>query len=151
MLPFTAVSHVSVTVTDLEQARHFYGTVVGLREISRPAFQFPGVWYDLGGELSLHVSVKDAPSPRAMTSGPFDTRDPHFALAVADADDLHARLERTGRPFHDFVQTPTGLRQLFVRDPDGNMIEFIGPTRERRVRRATSDSSGEAADPARGR
>ena len=42
MLPFTNVSHISVTVTDVEQARDFYGSVVGLKEIPRPAFRFPG-------------------------------------------------------------------------------------------------------------
>ena len=135
MLPFAAVNHISVTVTDVAQAREFYGTVVGLREIPRPDFAFPGVWYDLDGKLSLHVSVKEEPPRRVPTPDRFDTRDPHFALAVVDADDLHERLRRTGRPFYDFVQTPTGLRQLFVRDADGNMIEFIGPTREHRTRR----------------
>ncbi len=38
-------------------------------------------------------------------------------------------------PFKIFTATPTGLRQLFVHDPDGNMVEFIGPTRESRVKR----------------
>jgi catechol 2,3-dioxygenase-like lactoylglutathione lyase family enzyme len=134
MLPFTSVSHISVTVTNLDRAKHFYGGVVGLPEIPRPAFPFPGVWYGLKGELSLHVTVKDEMPLRAVDPGRFDTRDPHFALAVADADEIYARLQASGRPFHDFSDTPSGLRQLFVRDPDGNMIEFIGPTRQRRVR-----------------
>ena len=140
MLPFTNVSHISVTVTDVEQARDFYGSVLGLKEIPRPAFRFPGIWYDLGGDLSLHVTVKDESPLRPGDPGRFDTRDPHFALAVADADDIHARLSRSGRPFYDFAETPSGLRQLFVRDPDGNMIEFIGPTRQGRVR--TMESEG---------
>jgi hypothetical protein len=53
---------------------------------------------------------------------------------VADADDIYERLRASGRPFHDFSDTPSGLRQLFIRDPDGNMIELIGPTRQARVR-----------------
>ncbi len=134
MLPFTSVSHISVTVTNLDQAKQFYGSVVGLREIPRPAFPFPGVWYGLMGDLSLHVTVKDEMPLRAVDPDRFDTRDPHFALAVADADEIHTRLQASGRPFHDFSDTPSGLRQLFVRDPDGNMIEFIGPTRKARVR-----------------
>ena len=132
MLPFTEVSHISVTVTNLEGAKAFYGAVLGLREIPRPAFPFPGVWYALMGDVSLHVTVKPEMPFRAPER--FDTRDPHFALAVADADDIEARLRASGRPYHDFTDTPSGLRQLFVQDPDGNMIEFIGPTRERRVR-----------------
>lgn len=65
----------------------------------------------------------------------FDPRDPHFALAVADADATYAALQASGRPFHDFADTPAGFRQLFVRDPAGNMIELIGPTEQRRERR----------------
>ena len=84
--------------------------------------------------LALACALLAIPAPPAE-AGPFDTRDPHFALAVVDADAFYERLRRTGRPFYDFVQTPTGLRQLFVRDPAGNMIEFIGPTREHRTRR----------------
>jgi hypothetical protein len=57
---------------------------------------------------------------------------------VDDADATFERLSRTGRPFHDFLSTPTGLRQLFVHDDDGNMVEFIGPTHEPRARRMES-------------
>jgi catechol 2,3-dioxygenase-like lactoylglutathione lyase family enzyme len=134
MLPFTSVNHISVTVTNLERAKHFYGAVVGLPEIPRPAFRFPGVWYGLRGELSLHVTVKDEMPLRPVDPARFDTRDPHFALAVADADEIYDRLGASGLPFHDFSDTPSGLRQLFIRDPDGNMIELIGPTRQARVR-----------------
>jgi len=28
----------------------------------------------------------------------------------------------------DVISGPTGLRQLFVKDPDGNMVEFLGPS-----------------------
>ena len=44
MLPFKALSHVSVTVSDLGKARRFYGEFLGLVEIPRPDFGFPGVW-----------------------------------------------------------------------------------------------------------
>lgn len=135
MIPFVEVSHISVTVTNLGQAKAFYGGVLGLGEIPRPDFGFPGVWYALQGDLALHVTVKDAMPLRPVDPATFDPRDPHFALAVADADDVHARLEASGLSFYDFTETPTGMRQLFVRDPAGNMIELIGPTRQHRRRR----------------
>ncbi len=133
MLPFKTVSHLSLTVTDLQRAQAFYRDVLGLREIARPNFGFPGVWYELGAGLSLHLSVKEEMPLRPVDGARFDTRDPHFALAVEDADDTYARLQACGLPFYDFAETPTGLRQLFVRDPDGNMIELIGPSKERRA------------------
>jgi catechol 2,3-dioxygenase-like lactoylglutathione lyase family enzyme len=135
MLPFKSLSHVSVTVSDLGKARRFYGEVLGLPEIPRPDFGFPGVWYSLGGELQLHVIVNERGVPRPVERHRFDVRDPHFALWVEDADETHGRLAASGQPFHDFTSTPTGLRQLFVHDADGNMVEFIGPTRQSRVAR----------------
>lgn len=36
MIPFKVLSHVSVTVTDLEKAKAFYGGALGLKEIPRP-------------------------------------------------------------------------------------------------------------------
>jgi catechol 2,3-dioxygenase-like lactoylglutathione lyase family enzyme len=80
MIPISGVSHVSVTVTDLEAARGFYGGVLGLREIARPAFGFPGVWYALDRDLSLHITVK--PEMPLKPADRFDTRDPHLALAA---------------------------------------------------------------------
>jgi catechol 2,3-dioxygenase-like lactoylglutathione lyase family enzyme len=132
MLHFTGVSHISLTVTDLAAARKFYGDTLGLREIERPNFKFPGAWYALQDDLSLHITVKDDWPLRP--AGAFDTRDPHFALAVADADVTYERVHASGIAVHDFKDTPTGLRQLFVRDPQGNMIELIGPTKLPRTR-----------------
>jgi glyoxylase I family protein len=136
MLGFKAVSHVSLTVTDLERAKAFYRDVLGLRETTRPNFGFPGAWFDLDGGLSLHLSVKDEMPLRPADPQRFDTRDPHFALAVEDADDTYARLQASEVPFYDFAETPTGLRQLFIRDPDGNMIELIGPSKKRHAPRS---------------
>ena len=52
----------------------------------------------------------------------------HFALWTEDADATAKRIEELGLPCRDVVSGPTGLRQVFVKDPDGNMVEFIGPT-----------------------
>jgi len=126
--------HVSVCVTDLERARAFYGGTLGLKEIPRPAFDFPGVWYGLDGDIALHIMVTDR-LPRRPDRERFDLVYPHFALWTDDADLTGERLRAGGIEVHDFVSTPTGLRQLFVDDPDGNRVEFIGPTKAPRTRR----------------
>lgn len=127
MLPFKRLSHVSVTVSDLEKARAFYGGLIGLREIPRPPFPFPGVWYALS-DIELHITVDDQERPRP-TREHFSVKDPHFALRVEDADELARRLAEAGVAHHDVPESPTGFRQLFIKDPDGNMVEFVGPTR----------------------
>ena len=129
------LNHISITVTDLEATRAFYEGKLGLKTIPRPDFGFPGVWYGLDGDLSLHIiTAKDAPfSERQKTT--FDLRQAHFALWTDDCDETHERLVGLGVHVNDLLSTPTGLRQLFVKDPDGNMVEFIGPTKAARVRR----------------
>lgn len=140
MVPFKQLSHVSVTVSDLEKATWFYGELIGLAPVPRPDFGFPGAWYSLGDGLQLHVIVNEEAPARPVERHRFDIRDRHFALWVENADETCERLARSGHPFHDFTSTPTGLRQLFVHDPDGNMVEFIGPTSQARVVRMEENS-----------
>lgn len=129
MLPFKSFSHVSVTVSDLEKAKAFYGGFIGLKEIPRPPFDFPGVWY-AHGDVQIHIIVNEKLPPRPVEVERFSLRDPHFALWVEDADDIARRLAEAGVAVHDFSTSPTGFRQLFIKDPDGNMVEFLGPTRK---------------------
>jgi len=126
---FKELSHVSITVTDVAKAREFYTGLLGLEEIPRPAFDFPGIWYGLGNGLQLHIIHNDQLVRPAVERETIQARYPHFALWTDDADATARELERLGLPCRDVVSGPTGLRQVFVKDPDGNMVEFIGPTK----------------------
>jgi catechol 2,3-dioxygenase-like lactoylglutathione lyase family enzyme len=134
MVPFKGFAHISVTVTNLDKAMAFYGGVLGLEQVPRPAFDFPGVWYSLGGDVQLHIMVNEALTRPPVERERFEVCYPHFALWTEDADDTARQVAESGTHFYDFTATPTGLRQLFVKDPDGNMIEFIGPTAAARGR-----------------
>ena len=126
---FKELNHVSITVTDVAKARDFYTGVLGMQEIPRPAFDFPGIWYSLGGGLSLHIILNDQLVRPAVEREKIVARYAHFALWTEDCDETAARIEALGLPCRDVVSGPTGLRQVFVKDPDGNMVEFIGPTK----------------------
>ncbi len=126
---FTSMSHVSITVTDVEKAREFYTGVLGFEEIPRPAFTFPGIWYGLGGELALHLILNDELVRPAVEREKIVARYPHFAVWTEDCDETATKIAALGLPCRDVISGPTGLRQVFVKDPDGNMIEFIGPSK----------------------
>ena len=127
---FKILSHVSITVTDVAKAREFYTGVLGLAEIPRPAFDFPGIWYSLGGDLQLHIILNDELVRPAVEREKIVARYPHFALWTDDCDETAAKIEALGLVCRDVISGPTGLRQVFVKDPDGNMVEFIGPSKK---------------------
>ena len=126
---FKELNHVSITVTDVAKAREFYTGVLGFQEIPRPAFDFPGIWYSLNAGLSLHIILNDKLVRPAIEREKIEARYGHFALWTEDADATAARIADLRLQCRDVVSGPTGLRQVFVKDPDGNMVEFIGPTK----------------------
>ena len=114
-IQLTGVHHVSIVVTDVERARRFYGGVLGLREIARPAtFDFFVVWYDLGGQ---HIHL----IPREQS----DTASPrHLALHVGNGKAAREHFARMGVPTRETTPIP-GCDRFFVNDPDGNLIEIM--------------------------
>ncbi len=117
-----AIHHVSVCVTDLPRAKRFYGELLGLTEIPRPSFSFPGAWYDLGGR-QLHLIVHTTPRALRGTTE-IDGRDGHFAFRVRDYRETVDYLRERGVPFRENPGNPTPWEQIYVTDPDGNVIEF---------------------------
>jgi len=51
---------------------------------------------------------------------PIDPTGPHFALEVPSVPEVKSALEARGIPFLAF-----GDAQLWIRDPDGNVVEVI--------------------------
>jgi len=74
---------VSLGVTDLERSRAFYREVLGLQELARPPFNFPGAWFAAGESQQLHLIVHRDSTFR--TGKGMDNRDNHFAVRVANA------------------------------------------------------------------
>src|ERR1700675_4618510 len=80
-MEISLLHHVTLTVTDIERSREIYRDILGLKEITRPAFPFPGAWFEIGGAQHLHLIVHDDATFRAHHKG-MDTRDVHFAVRV---------------------------------------------------------------------
>ncbi|GGG17411.1 VOC family protein [Paenibacillus abyssi] len=123
MINYEGIHHVGVVITDLERAKRFYGEVLGLKESGeRPAFDFDGAWYEVGA-MQIHLLVHEpAKTLRGTTS--IDTRDGHFALRVANMQEVLDRLAKHQIPCKNNPDSITGWHQVFVTDPDGNVIEF---------------------------
>lgn len=113
----TGLLHVALLVSDLESARQFYEGILGLKQKPRPSLDSPGVWYDLG-DLELHLIVT---TRQLLSANERPNKDSHMALAVEDYELIKSELRDAGVPFRE---SSAGAPQVFVRDPDGNLIEL---------------------------
>ena len=125
--------HVLICADDLERSRRFYRDVLELEEIKRPTFDYPGIWFQLGdGHCHIHILVRsDATLRRCKTNDPYDV---HLAIRVKSyretLDWLRKKGFREDVPASDLwnVQlrpdSVTGYPQIYVLDPDRNIIEF---------------------------
>lgn len=119
-MQITGLNHVALHVADLHASGEFYEKVLKLEKMIRPEFDFPGTWYRLGTDQELHLIARD-PAKGGRYSIP---RERHFALAVGDADEVVKHLDECGIEYQGPRKRPDGLTQIYVRDPDGHVIEF---------------------------
>ena len=118
MIGVTGMQHVALEVGDLDAARTFYLEVLGLTELERPDFGFPGLWLGLPDGRAVHL-IEGQREPHTGH---------HFALQVDDADAAVAALRSHGIEVRDPKESAPGSgRQTFFTDPSGNLIELNQP------------------------
>ena len=113
------IDHVNVIVpkTLEDAAKHFYGSVLGLKQIPKPVELQGrgGAWYELGG-VQLHLSAKaEAASDQAKG---------HVCFTVADVALAEERLREESVEIIPDDQPVAGKPRFYVRDPGGNLIEL---------------------------
>lgn len=98
-----------------EQARGFYGALLGLEEIPVPESirDLDLIWYRLG-DTELHLFAE---APVADSSGR------HFCIEVQQLEEVRQRLRAAGYEPWNPTRIP-GRPRFFCRDPFGNTIEF---------------------------
>lgn len=108
------LNHVAIAVRDVPASVAYYRDVLGLPEIERPAFPFPGAWFRLGQHQELHlIGEREGPPGEG-----------HLALWVPDIAEAERELRARGARFSGPQRRPDGVLQLFLTDPDGNAIEL---------------------------
>lgn len=142
----SAVNHVGLTVSSLDRALAFYRDVLGLDVVLQQEKE-GGYLAAITGYPGAHVRMAQLEAPAGerielfeyaepMGSGrplePFNVGITHVCLVVDDIRAAHRRLVEAGaEPFSEPVQLDTGANaggwDLYVRDPDGIVLELFQP------------------------
>lgn len=123
----TGLFHVAVKTNDLAQTVAFYTRIIGLAEVKRPDFGYPGAWLGVplpGGAAILHVYA-GGPALGAEGRAPTGTGAiDHVSLACHGYHAFIARFRSARLDWREFLVPGTSLWQLFVHDPSGLQLEL---------------------------
>ncbi|NDJ18953.1 glyoxalase [Myxacorys almedinensis A] len=117
-MQITRFLHAAIPVSNLEQSDHFYGTVLGLPKRDR-TLTFSGTWYEIDG-IQVHLIEVPTVIGDAQNAEKWG-RNRHLAFSVADIDTTKEQLMAHGC---EFQMSNSGRAALFVKDPDGHVIEL---------------------------
>jgi catechol 2,3-dioxygenase-like lactoylglutathione lyase family enzyme len=119
-IELVGIDHVQVAAPagSEDDARRFYGGLLGMPELAKPAALEArgGAWFSCGAN-QLHVGIAEPFAPATKA---------HPALAVrgSDLDPLAERLAAAGCPVHWDEAIP-GTRRFHTADPWGNRLELV--------------------------
>jgi catechol 2,3-dioxygenase-like lactoylglutathione lyase family enzyme len=123
----TGLFHVAIKTGDLARTKQFYIDVLGLAEVFRPDFGYPGAWIGVpmpGGSAILHIYA-GGPALGADGIAPLGTAAiDHVSLTATGYHDFVARFQAAGISFREFIVPGTTLWQLFAYDPSGVQLEL---------------------------
>lgn len=126
------VHHVTLICGDVAATTAFYRDVLGLTVVREADNDDdPGtrhVWFgDPAGTPGTLISFLEYPQMGPGTVGRGSTH--HLALAIADREELEAwreHLQQRGVPVTEVLERG-GLASLYLRDPDGHILELTAP------------------------
>jgi catechol 2,3-dioxygenase-like lactoylglutathione lyase family enzyme len=115
------LDHFNIRTRNLAETVRFYEDVLGLEKGPRPNFAFPGAWLYSEGRPVVHlVDISPTDEPQKPDSGVVH----HVAFVSQGFHGMKQRLQSRGVEF-EAREVPGGdLWQIFIRDPNGVLIEL---------------------------
>jgi len=130
MKEITRINHVGLRVRDLSIAREFYEKI-GFIFIVGPVGPEPVAVMEHPSGININFILNASPNAsdqNILSDIPVKhTGYTHIALEITDVQKVKEQLEAHNIIVTETVNLPNGTEFLFVRDPDGNVIEFHKP------------------------
>jgi catechol 2,3-dioxygenase-like lactoylglutathione lyase family enzyme len=121
-----ALDHFTIQCADIVATRDFYRDVLGLTDGFRPDLGFPGFWLYAGDRPVVHLlgAANALPENRGSKPGRDTNGLDHIAFRGTDAEVTIAKLKERSIAFRESLIPDIQLHQVFVRDPNGIMVEM---------------------------
>ena len=129
-----------IVVKDLDVAAKFYGETLGLPEVrdvkitaevakqsgcAAGAFRFKAFQ---AGEVQLKIAQAEAGPPSGTGKVDACTGVRYFTFSVESVEEAYKSLKAAGAPMQgEVTEVVPGRFICFFSDPDGNMLECVGP------------------------
>ncbi len=126
-VPITGLGHIGIRVHDLGRSRSFY-ELLGFEFVAGPVGPEPVaiLHHPSEIEINLILNAPEASTPNVLMD--VEAKHPgytHVAFSTSSVDEAKATLEDAGVVITEGPITfPGGSRSIFVRDPDGNVVEI---------------------------
>jgi len=115
------LDHFNIRTRNLADTVRFYEDVLGLENGERPNFNFPGAWMYSEGRAVVHlVDIAPTPEQQKPDSGVVH----HVAFVSRGFEAMKKSLAAKGVWFDTRGVPGVAVWQIFVRDPNGVMIEL---------------------------
>ena len=127
MEQITRINHVGLRIRDLEQSRNFYKKL-GFEFIVGPIGPEPIAVMEHPTGININFII-NASSDGSATNLLMDITEKHtgfthIALEITDSATVKQYLDDAGITITETIELPDGTYFFFIRDPDGNVIEF---------------------------
>lgn len=130
MKEITRLNHVGLRVRDLGVTRAFYEKL-GFEFLEGPVGPEPVAIMEHPSGVNINFILnasEDMSQPNVLMDVPEKhTGFTHIALEITDKEAVERQLGELGMEITETVELPSGAVFFFIRDPDGNVIEFHKP------------------------
>lgn len=131
MIEITRINHVGLRVSDLKITRDFYEKL-GFKFLLGPIGPEPVAIMEHPSGVNINF-ILNASSDRSKDNILMDipakhTGFTHIALEITDREAVKEQLAAHGILITETVNLQDGTQFFFIRDPDGNVLEFHSPS-----------------------